>query len=309
MKYAAIVLMFGLLACDSKKPANVADSTPPNPASVAVAPPPPPPYTPCVADEDAKINRCANLLRKGWHDDTGAKIGELWGDLKKMMDPKDIPTINSVEAKRQSAIACRANGKTVDVKYYRPMGMDRFPRTGTNHYDFVVGIMLSMRDDGCPEFKYGPVRTSGVWTRRIQFVTVSVDSAALANLPPGVDVVIGKWHSWGIEQPTSGASNFKFVTLDSGDYKRCGHPHAAPHDKDEVGFISCADAGTLMQRAMNPVVKAASQPNQSAVALEFSRLMALYRARDTTLLKTLSGDPFDAPAWGLCGNLGCCAMY
>lgn len=308
MKYAAIVLMFGLLACDSKKSANVADGPPPNPGSVAVALPS---YTPCVANQTATTNKCKNMLPSGWRTySTPQNKENLLRFLRELTpttgQPNPIPDPKQrVTATRRTAAECNedASGgkKTVPVTYTRAVQMDNFPSAGTNSQDLVVAIMVANNSIDCEEFRYGPIVNIGGRTRELQFVTVQTQRSDPASGTLGDDRVIGEWQSWAVERING---DLKFREIRRGAYVLCGVVHP-PAQYGELSFLNCKDATTLHKEAEATAGAAA----EGAVAIQFSRLIALYNMRDPKVLGRLTDTPLEAPAWGRCGNLGCCAMY
>lgn len=272
------------------------------------APPPQPPPVPECSPVDGSPRECKNMLPDGWRAyATDAKVSQLGGIILAMKQLNPKPDLQVVHQHRRASVECRKDDQanenhTVDVAYFRPDAMDGFPQHGTEKRDLVTAIIESDVDKNCMESLYGAVKAHGGWTRLVAFVVAKTWSAPVPSTTSTDDLSIGEWQSWAIEKK---GNHFRHHELRRGAFVRCGFPHGSAYGS--VAFITCDDAARLHRKAAEEQV---SVKEPYAIAKAFSRLIARYNTGTDDKIKALTtGDPFDAPAWGRCGNLGCCAAY
>lgn len=260
--------------------------------------------------KDDEPDSCPNLLPDGWRSSVDqASIRRVRRMILDMKPENPTPDLEIVRQRRRVSVECRKDApanesKRMKVVYWRPKGMDDFPVNGSMQRDLVVGIFVSDDDNDCPEYRYGPMKKHGAYERDVQFVTVRARPTVPASASSRDDVVIGEWRSWTIEKDSNG--QWRFHELRRGAYVRCGFEHKA--DTGNIAFITCDDARRLHMAAQD-AVNPAAVGGATAVGRAFASLIAQYNEDDAAFRTQyrLESDPFDAPAWGRCGNLGCCA--
>jgi hypothetical protein len=280
------------------------------PAAEAVASTPG--VTDCSPNHNAGTRKCPNLLALGWENfSSPASLIGLASDLDRMRPPNPVENVDFVKQIRKATIECRKDKdenetKTVDVTYVRPKGMGEFPVNGTGSADLVVALFVANADQDCPEFRYGAVKKQGAQGRVIQFATVRTQATVPPSESSRDDIVIGEWRVWAIEKQ---GNNYRKHEVRRGAFVRCGFEHST--SIGNTAFITCGDARRLHQLARDSVGVSVAGDGPSAVDRAFAGLIAEYNRGDKAFRDKLLlvGDPFEAPAWGRCGNLGCCASY
>jgi hypothetical protein len=259
---------------------------------------------------DSATDRCSNLMPAYWNpkrpkDYTPEQIDAILTLVRNM--PRRPQSRMQVRGANWS---CRTNvfndkSDQFELKYEVPSDVAKFPLGGTSDRALVVAFIApSSSDVTCWEQHYGVASRSEEWSRQVQFITATTD----ATRPPddGPDRDIGKWQVWTIEaRPTSnGTAEYRVRKLESGTYRQCGHPHDTTQaDVGSLAFISCDDARRMQQAARNKTAILGS-PKTFPELLDRYSNGELRNSRELPL----RSDPFEAPAWQYCGNLGCCEV-
>lgn len=285
------------------------------PEPAVVQTPPPPLIVDCTIDAPVTPTTCTNLLAVGWDALPANQMQALADWVNALKPSQPTPGMDIVNHKRKASVVCRKgqNGNDdmfVDMEYVRPRAMENFPINGTKGRFLVTAVFSSIEDQNCMESRFGGVKTHADWRRIATFNAAKTKKTVPPSDDSRDDIVFGEWQSWAIEQQGS-SSRYRMHELKRGAYVRCGFPHG--WDKGNLSYITCRDAAVLHAMAdstAGPAVARSPMAMRSpAVEAEFSRLIARYNAGDQQLWNQLEDNPFEAPAWGRCGNLGCCASY
>lgn len=245
---------------------------------------------------------CGNMLEIDWANATvDHDLAGLRTQLARLLKYSEGGGLSVVRDGRNSCNAAGAPKKTVSVILRAPLAMDSFPRAGTSSRDFVVSLFKVVDNQGCNEKKYGVRDKHGESKAEYQFLTVRTNAA---SLPDGTSKVIGSYKSWALVWQKVDKDRVYSVmpivdengTQIGGDYVQCGVPHKGTFLAE---FMDCPTAHRIAEEASK----------SARVSQTFNLLARWYSQKQLPrrLQDVLRGDPATDPAWGRCGNLGCCA--
>jgi hypothetical protein len=275
------------------------------------------PVAECVpTDSPASGRTCENMLPVRWSESgelTSEAIGKLADSIRKL-----VPESADANVLRRGTVVCgwftSSEQQHPRLEYRRPPAMGKFPTGGTSGRDLVVAVMDPSNDATCGDRRYdmhrktkfaGGNKTLVESERVIQFITARTTGSRPSSADPNRDYTIGEWQAWAIVRKATagGGSTYEIKRLDAdGKYVQC---RVLPSHKGySGGFFGCNDVKKVERAFVEKRVPFYQTRSDFAAVL---RDLADSTQEAITERARLDYDISTAPAWGDCGNLGCCA--
>ncbi len=247
---------------------------------------------------DTAAGRCLNLLPAGWDKWEGTELRAL--ELS-MDDVAKFLQLTRVEQRREGG-ACDDRSNRQVVTYEAPQDLQRMPSTGTGQRDLVVAIFTSKKaGNGCPDKRYGIAPDPKNKKRLYQFITVRTE--AVMGHPTG-KFKIGTYRAWALTKNQGNV--YTLDSLGGGDYVSCNHDKV--YQPAALGFYGCDGLDSLTTSGARAARSIYGDGSVVSISWNVANLMRRDRSGAWGVLAFLRSFSFEElPAWGRCGNMGCCA--